>query len=458
LNRPPPVALAVLGKGLRRMSDAADRVTDFARWSNPEQLRPEWDARAAFAAQFIPAGATVLDLGCGAMALERSLPLGARYIPSDLAARDDRTIVCNLNAGEFPFEAALKADVVTFLGVAEYLADVPEFFAKLRRTERPVVFSYCPRDFTAHMDRPAVGWINAYSISDIEQILAAAGFHVVNREQFDQIQMVYKVDVRAPRPVKTKRLAVVSYLNLGNFGDRLGYHLLHAAIPANVEVEHYAFDPWPTIDVDGVDLVCIGIGNSIFQPLLTDQLQDLVNRSPKAIGIFGTQYRRSIDRNRLGALLKGLDAWYARYEEDLFLYGDLATKAVHLGDWLIDAFPMAAAKLDEALVIGDEIWNDLPLDRTIQRIQRYKRVQSPRLHPLLCALTSAELVAYVEQGGADGQEASGKFRSMLYDVFARTYPENMWWRVDREKVVRYKVFVSGQIAKLRADMQRLLHD
>ena len=227
-------------------------------------------------------------------------------------------------------------------------------------------------------------------------------------------------------------------------------------LPPEAEVDHYYFDPWSPIELNDIDLLCIGIGNSIFQPLLGDQLQALVDKSPRSIGIFGTQYRASLDRSRMSALLKGLDVWYARYEEDLLLYGDLASNAVHLGDWLIDAFPMANADLDEALIIGDEVWGNLPLDRTIQQIQKHKRVQSTRLHPLLCSLTSAEWVAYLEQRDMDGQEASGKFRSMLYDVFGRTYPENLWWQVDREKVSRYKSFVSGQVGKLREDVRKLL--
>jgi hypothetical protein len=440
------------------MTEAVDRTTDFVRWKNAQSLRPEWDPRAAFAAQFIPAGATVLDLGCGAMALERNLPSGATYIPCDLVARDGRTIICNLNAGEFPSAAAGRSDLITFLGVAEYLADVPGFFGALRRAERPVVFSYCPRDFSAHVDRRALGWVNDHSVEEVERMLAAAGFHVANKERFDDLQLLYKLDIGAPRPANPRRVAVLSYLNLGNFGDRLGYHLLRSVLPPDAIVEHVSFDPWTELELAKVDLVCVGIGNSIFDPLLDDRLQRLVDQVPKAIGVFGTQYRSRIDRERIGALLKSLQRWYARSAEDLLLYGDLAREPVHLGDWLIDAAPLARAELDDPLFVGDEVWGNLPLDRTIQQIQRHKRVYSSRLHPLLCALPSAEWVAYTEQRGMDGAEPSGKFRSMLYDVFGRTYPEDLWWQVDRDKVAAYKMFVSGQIAALREDLRALLAD
>jgi hypothetical protein len=84
--------------------------TDRARWSNPASFESAWDARAEFAAQFMPAGARVLDLGCGRMSLQRFLPRGCSYRGCDLLARDARTIVCDFNAGQFPAEGAAEAD------------------------------------------------------------------------------------------------------------------------------------------------------------------------------------------------------------------------------------------------------------------------------------------------------------------------------------------------------------
>jgi len=41
------------------------RKTDRTRWSDPAAFEAAWDARAELASYFIPAGAHVLDLGCG---------------------------------------------------------------------------------------------------------------------------------------------------------------------------------------------------------------------------------------------------------------------------------------------------------------------------------------------------------------------------------------------------------
>jgi hypothetical protein len=140
----------------------------------------------------------------------------------------------------------------------------------------------------------------------------------------------------------------------------------------------------------------------------------------------------------MSQLLDRLTVWFARYEEDLLLYGGGRKNVVHLGDWLISAFPMTRWNRDETLHVGREVWNDLPLDRTIQGIQRYRNVSSERIHPLLCALTSAERVSYREQREDGSGMNSGKFRSLLIDIFGRTYPESNFFEVPRDAVAAYR--------------------
>ena len=117
----------------------------------------------------------------------------------------------------------------------------------------------------------------------------------------------------------------------------------------------------------------LGIGNGLFQPLLGDDVLDIVSRGKAAIGIFGTQYRELIPRVGLDRLIDRLDTWFARYEDDVLMYGRGRGNVVHLGDWLIDQFPMNTASVDEPLQIVDEIRPDHALDRAIQVIQRHKK-------------------------------------------------------------------------------------
>lgn len=437
----------------RRKQVISEAKTDFARWGSLESLEAQWEARAARAADRIPCGASVLDMGCGAMTLEKYLPAACRYFPCDVVKRDARTIVCDFNKGEIP-DAIRDVDRVVLLGVLEYIYDLPKFLAALAAAGKPVVASYCPTDFAEAADRGALGWVNHYSTAELQALFSAAGLGVRSLERIDPLQALFVLD-HIPVAKPPKNVVVLSCGNCGNFGDRLGYHLLTSALPSHARVWHAYFTPWPNIAGD-IDLLVVGTGNSLYAPLLTDELIALIRRSRKSIGIFGTQYRSQFEANRLRQVIGELDGWFARYEEDLLLYGSANPRAVHLGDWLVDAFPMACATDDRVLNIGQEIWNDLPLDRVIQRIQSHKAVNSTRMHPLLCALTSAQRVAYSEQREMGDGSVSGKFRSMLLDVFGRTYPEHQFWEVDADAVRAYKAKVRRGLEGLRSRIAELI--
>lgn len=430
------------------------RTTDIARWRDAANLDPAWGARAKLAADFIPAGAAVLDVGCGAMQLSGFLPGGCRYLPADIVARDARTIVCDLNAGQFPSAPGITH--VTALGVLEYLLDVPAFLAWLRQTRCHAVISYCATDLAPELDRAALGWLNELSRRQIKTLFANAGFDVMSEDSSCYPNVVFALAPAAPRLRPQRSVAVLSFSNAGNFGDRLGHHVLRPILPPEAVVEQIYFRPWSP-PAAPPDLLILGIGNSLFGPLVTDEVARLVQSSKKAIGIFGTQYREGLDRARFDAVLGSLETWFARYREDALLFGRAARSVVHLGDWLIDAFPMAQWKRDATLDIDAAVLKDLPLDRVIERIQAYRAVRSTRLHPLLCALTSAEFCAYREQREVAGGGHSGKFRSMLLDVFGRTFPEDAKWAVDRAAVVRYKAQVRRQMRVLADKIEALLY-
>ena len=255
----------------------------------------------------------------------------------------------------------------------------------------------------------------------------------------------------------TKRVHVISYCNAKNFGDRLGFHVLNQLLPAHAEVTWGTLNPLTAVPRD-TDLLVIGIGNSLFGNLLSDGLIQAARNAKAAIGIFGTQYRDDLLRAKLDRLLPNLTHWYARYQDEALLYGGGSAKVSHLGDWLVNAFPMARGTEERMLNITNDLLNlEVPLDRFIQFTQLHRRVMSSRLHPLLCALTSAEEVGYHEQREMPGSDKeSGKFRSMLLDIFDRQFPEGVMWRVDRQRVLAYKVKVEASIAHLRNHLGQLL--
>jgi hypothetical protein len=120
-------------------------------WVKPETIVGHgWQYRAYTAAAWIPQNSIVLDLGCGDMALEKELPSGCTYIPSDIVARDERTIVCNLNKQHLP---ELKVTHVTVLGVLEHLIYYNHrfFVGELEKLACPIIISY-------HFDRWDERW------------------------------------------------------------------------------------------------------------------------------------------------------------------------------------------------------------------------------------------------------------------------------------------------------------
>ena len=444
----------------------SSRASFFVRYSEVDamqtgstgRLEPAWEKRAQFVANYIPAGARVLAMGGGTKNLEKYLPPGCDYLPCDLVSRDDtRTCVCDFNGGQYPDDQLQSADVVAMMGMAEYIYNLPGLICRLGCAGRPLLVSYCPSDTGATTTPNDRGRVNHYTREQFAGLLRHAGFRLRRCEQMDGSKWLFDAvlesSVSAPAPAK--RVLVLSYNNIGNFGDRLGYHLINSLLPAQAVVTHAHFNPWNVPD-ENFDLLVLGVGNSLFAPLLTDKLLALLDRIPAKIGIFGTQYREDIPRQRMQAVLSRLDHWYARYQEDVFLYGHDSGNVTHLGDWLINAFPLTRGKDGALLRVGAEVLQQLPLDRTIEKIQAHRRVYSTRLHPLLCALTSAEAVAYLEQRENRAATPSGKFRSMLLDVFGRSMPEDRLWEVDREAVATYKSFVKRQTELLRAKMATLL--
>jgi Methyltransferase domain len=416
----------------------------------PEQAEAaERDVRAELAAQFIPAGARVLELG-GNAALRSLVPHGCIYNACALA-------------DEFPTKAAADADIIVMLGALETVADAESLFTHLRFCKRDVVLSYHPTDFGQRKnqtrDRASQGFVNHFSLYELTLLFDRYGFRIECTAPVDECQMLIRLTpAERLKAVAPCSVAVISGNDAGNLGERLGYHMINALLPGEAEVHHLTFCTLAQAR-DRYDLVVLGAGNSLFQPLIDDEVLDVVSRAKAAIGIFGTQYRELIPRASLDRLLDRLDTWFARYEDDVLLYGRGRKNVVHLGDWLIDQFPLNRPSLDDPLQIDDEIAGELALDRAIQVIQQHRQVYSSRLAPLLCALTSAELAAYAEQPAADMPGiVSGKFRSMLIDIFGRSYAEKKFFMVDRDAVARYKARVHRNVAQVGERIDAILRN
>jgi len=459
---PAPTPMTAAERAELTKALAAVRGSDAGRWADPASLSPAWDERAARVAAHIPRGARVLDVGAGAMALRRFLDKTVRYIPADIVAREPGCLVADLNQGQFPEG---RYDYVTMLGVLEYVHDVPAVLRRARAAAPRAIFTYSLFAGEDRDGRRSLGWFNDYTAEELTTLLAEAGWCVSSVEAIENSQVILVCRDGAssglcglPVVPARKRVLVMGYHNAANFGDRLGYHLIPSILPPHCDVSFATFQPWQ-VPAGPYDLVIVGIGNSLFAPLLTDELQRLVEAAPHSIGIFGTQYRDGLSADRLHRLIDALTWWYARYEEDIFLYGRGHQNVQHLGDWLALLCPMSTPSLAKELIIRpDFIASEAPLDRVIQDIQRYQRVHSARIHPLLVALHSARMVSYEEQREMGDGQMSGKFRSLLLDVFEKSYPEREPFGVNRHLVSAHQARVRANCAHLAAAIQGILGD
>jgi hypothetical protein len=408
------------------------------------------DPRAELAAQFIADGSRVLDLSEDA-SLQALLPGGCAY-ESRQNVRCDGGSVCDIVRGDFPTQAGTNADVIVLLGVLERLADIESFFTHLRFCRRDVILSYHATDLGGDQD-----FTNHLSFYDLARLFDRYGFRIQCTAPIKEGEVLMRLTATERlAPVAGYSVAVISHNDSGTFGGRIGVEMINSLLPGEAEVHHLTFGALHEAR-EKYDLVVLGIGAGMFQPLLNEGVLDIVSRGRSAIGIFGTQHREMLPPAALGPLLDRLDTWYARYEDDVLLYGRGRNNVVHLGDWLIDRFPMATSTLDDPLEIVEDIRPEHPLDRAISVIQVHKAVFSSRPHALLCALTAAELAAYSEQA-FDPTSAPGTFRSMLIDIFGRSYPERQFFMVDRDAVRRYKAQVHRNVATVAARVDAILRN
>ncbi|GAB1258109.1 hypothetical protein NBRC116494_26110 [Aurantivibrio plasticivorans] len=137
--------------------------TDTA-WTNPF-----WEMRAKYIARLIPNKVKLLDLGCGNMLIERHLPDGSIYIPCDIEKRDERTVICDFDQGEYPDDCG--ETLVICLGVANYLSKQAELLHHICQREKPFYFSIRPKNLIQHKINEGV-FPDALSFDQLRHIMS----------------------------------------------------------------------------------------------------------------------------------------------------------------------------------------------------------------------------------------------------------------------------------------------
>ena len=126
-------------------------------------------------------------------ALQRLLPNGCNYSGIDRAGKKRAASTCDLNAGEFPTEAASKCDVIVMLGVLERIADVENLFTHLRFCKRDIILSYCATDLAKDADRARCGFVNHLSFYDLARLFDRYGFRIECTTPIDETQVLMRL-------------------------------------------------------------------------------------------------------------------------------------------------------------------------------------------------------------------------------------------------------------------------
>lgn len=182
--------------------------SDYARWSNADNLEAWWESRTQKLAGLVPVGTRVIEFGAGSRPLERCLHASCVYMASDLVDRGPGTFICDLNRHPLPDLGALRPDVAVFAGVLEYVRDVPSIVAWLARHVRFCAASYAVahrsglgRALAAGVGRTYYGYMNAYSETDLVAVFRRGGFACARTDSWnDQRLFLFEKQPAETRP------------------------------------------------------------------------------------------------------------------------------------------------------------------------------------------------------------------------------------------------------------------
>lgn len=118
---------------------------------------------------------SVTDYGAGKMFLQEYLNSGIKYYPIDYIQRNEQTILCDLNSGDFP---KIKTDATICSGVLEFIYTAELLLKHVcENTNKIVILSYLTIDkFPNIGGRRASAYVSDLSEKQIVDLMASKNF------------------------------------------------------------------------------------------------------------------------------------------------------------------------------------------------------------------------------------------------------------------------------------------
>mmetsp|Transcript_43393 Transcript_43393/g.70394 ORF Transcript_43393/g.70394 Transcript_43393/m.70394 type:complete len:312 (-) Transcript_43393:162-1097(-) len=235
-------------------------VTDSKRWWYTQSFKDKWTKRSRGAVGFVKqyfyenekqsvweSSLQVLDIGCGPHFLVSTyLPETAAYTPCDIVKRDKRTHVIDLNLGDDEIgtpnpdgdvpesldtirrTAGSEVNLVTMLGVAEYVVDVSHLFLVLKRFNCPVMITYSTLEMVPDKAyrKKMNGWISHYSSGDLMELIRSSGFNCFKKTGSTLFYLMLPATGDADPCVEVS-LAKEYLGEPRNLADAIPHHLRH---------------------------------------------------------------------------------------------------------------------------------------------------------------------------------------------------------------------------------------
>ena len=165
-------------------------MTNRAPFNCNDQTAASWTQRAVVAVNLIKNielknkhQLSVADIGCGDQKLRSALlaqGVDCHYCGYDLLPQSSEVTQFDVRSDALPHEH----DVLVMLGVIEYLDALPGVLPSLSRQAPYLVVSHVIRkdDTYSPQKRAELGWLNHLSQDEIEQLLSASGYIVLDRQ------------------------------------------------------------------------------------------------------------------------------------------------------------------------------------------------------------------------------------------------------------------------------------